>query len=271
MAMRPAPDPHSRCSGNNNIATREQVAMEKTCICRDEVACKGLTSAFSMLEDARGGFVRLPRHVENPSSQYYVERNAQRAAYLKYLLPDHPVEQETHANHVAMHHFHAKIVADLTPQRRFPKTLSKEDMDKLGMHKCQEDEVLDEQGLPTGFYFFVPTYPIAMAKNDVKRLLGICKVINTEEEMKKTKHYQFAELTNLSSSTDGASGSPTPGAAFLDSDSDEENAVSMGKFLPWYLKQVVMPPLPPKLSTSVDSKNEGLHQPTPLTHSFAEF
>ena len=87
-----------------------------------------------------------------------------------------------------------------------------------------------------------------MAKNDIKRLLGICKVINTEEELKRMKHHQFAELTNLST-TDAASGSPTPGAAFLDSDSEEENADSMGKFLPWHLKQGVMPPSPPRLSS----------------------
>ena len=143
----------------HSVRQQAGTAMEKTCICRDAVACKGLTSAFSMLEDARGGFVRLPRFEENPSSQYYVERNAQRAAYLRYLLPDHPVEKETKAKHVAMHHFHSRIVADLTPQRRFPKTLSQDDMDKLGMAKCQEDEVLDEQGLPTGFYCLCSDLP----------------------------------------------------------------------------------------------------------------
>jgi hypothetical protein len=216
--------------------------MEKSCICRDPVACKGLTAGFAVLEDPRGGFVRLPRYEPNPTSTYYAERNAQRAAYLRHLLPGHPIAEDTESKHVAMHHFHPKIVTELTPRRRFPKTLSEEDMNRLRMIKRDEDKVLDENGSPTGFYVFVPTYPIASAKNDIKRLLGICKSVNTREKMKHSKHvHVFAlDLTNVSDEANPFSGSPTPGAAFLDSDSEEENADSVSKkYLPWHLRQQV--------------------------------
>jgi len=221
-----------------------------------------------MLEDPRGGFVRLPRFEPNPTSEYYVERNAHRAAYLRYLHPDHLTEEETEAKHIAMLHFHPRIVVGLTPQRRFPKALSEDDMDKLGMPKLEEDRVLDKDGAPTGFYIFVPTFPIEMAKTDIKRLLGICKVLNTEEK-KKHPHGLFAlDLTNISDPENG-SGSPAPGAAFLDSsDSEEENTDSMGKFLPWHLKQEVMHhPSPPLLSRKFDEVNH----PAPISNSLAEF
>lgn len=262
-----APPRRRRRSGRSTTAA----AMEKTCICRNAVACKGLTAGFACLDDPRGGFVRLPRYEPNPTSDYYVERNAQRAAYLRHLRPDHPTEEETEAKHVAMHHFHARIVAGLSPQRRFPKALSAEDMETLGLTMRDEERVLDEDGVPTGFYVFVPTYPLEMAKNDIKRLLGICKEVNTEEEKKKHSLDLFAyDLTNLSEPT--GSGSPTPGAAFLDSDSEEENSDSMGKFLPWHLKQDVirtMPPSPPRLS-HLNHREESMHQ-RPIAHSFAEF
>ena len=213
--------------------------MEKSCICQDPVACKGLTAGFALLEDPRSGFVRLPRYEPNPTSDHYVERNARRAAYLRYLLPCHPVEEDTESKHVAMHHFHPRVVTELTPQRRFPKTLTEEDMDKLGMVKQ------DENKISTVFYIFVPTYPIASAKNDIRRLLGICKAVNTRQKKKHAKHvHQFAlDLTNVSSESNMLSGSPTPGAEFLDSESEEENADSVGgkKYLPWHLQEQVHP------------------------------
>jgi hypothetical protein len=141
-------------------------------------------------------------------------------------------------------------------------------MDELGMPKRDEERILDEDGNPTGFYVFSPTYPISMVKNDIKRLLGICKLLRKEENNKK--HSSFAmDLTNLSNELDKGSGSPTPGAAFLDSDSEEENLDSMGRFLPLHLKQAVMLPSPPRLA--FETKNQVMHRPTPISHSFAEF
>lgn len=240
--------------------------VEKSCICRNAVACKGLTAGFACLDDPRGGFVRLPRYEPNPTSSYYVERNAQRAAYLRHLLPDHVTEEETEAKHVAMHHFHAKIVSELTPQRRFPKVLSEDDMDRLGMTKRAEERVLEDDGEPTGFYVFVPTYPIEMAKNDIKRLLGICKVLNTEEKRKENQHAFALDLTSFS---EPETGSPTPGAAFLDSDSEEENLDDMGKFLPWHLKEAVVhhqpPQTPPMLTQRKQQQGEMRSMSPPLS------
>jgi len=172
----------------------------KDCLCENRVACRGLTAAFSLLgNDPRSGFVRLPNYKEalpeNPLSEYYIERNQQREAYLRYLLPDHPVEKETLAKDVALHHFHPTIVARLVSklQKNIPRTLPEKELKRLKLHIHERDRLLDESGNPTGRCIFAPNYPLENCKDDLKRLLRLCRTLN---EASKTPNEKASSPTS---------------------------------------------------------------------------
>ena len=157
----------------------------KDCLCENTVACRGLTAAFSLLgNDPRSGFVRLPNYKANPTSQYYIERNLQREAYLRYLLPDHAVEKETLAKDVALHHFHPRVVARLVSnlQKNIPRTISERELKQLRLKVDMRDRILDEEGKPTGRCIFAPSYPIEQSKEDLKRLLRLCRALNAAKQ-----------------------------------------------------------------------------------------
>jgi hypothetical protein len=136
--------------------------------------------------------------------------------------------------YVAMHHFHPLIISEVTC-KKIPKTVSEEGMVQLGIERDERDRILDEDGKPTGLYHFVPNYPIDKAREDLKQLLRICKIINISPKKKRHSPGSSAllDLTN-----DGDRGSPTPEAAYVfeDSDSEEENAdATAKKYLPMHL------------------------------------
>ena len=116
----------------------------KDCLCENPTECRGLTAAFSMLgNDPRSHFVRLPNYKASPTDPYFIERNQQREAYLRYLLPHHPVEQTTLAKDVALHHFHPRIVARLVSkmQKNIPKTMTEKELKrlKLKIHRTRSN------------------------------------------------------------------------------------------------------------------------------------
>lgn len=161
----------------------------KDCLCEDRVACRGLTAAFSMLgNDPRSLFVRLPNYKENPTTQYYIERNQQREAYLRYLLPNHPVEQETLARDVALHHFHPRIVSRLVSklQKNIPRTLPEKEIKRMKLKIHERDRIYDEDGNPTGRCIFAPNYPMEKSKEDLKRLLRLCRTLNQVKDKNNT-------------------------------------------------------------------------------------
>lgn len=161
----------------------------KDCLCENQAACRGLTAAFSMLgNDPRSGFVRIPNYKEHPESQFYVERNMQREAYLRYLLPDHPVEKETLAKDVALHHFHPRVVARLVSnlQKNIPRTVPERELIQLGLILDERDKLKDEDGNYTGRCIFAPCYPIEKSKQDLKRLLRLCRALNQDKKDKSS-------------------------------------------------------------------------------------
>ena len=172
----------------------------KDCVCENRVACRGLTAAFSLLgHDPRSGFVRLPNYKqdvpENTLSEYYRERNQQREAYLRYLLPGHAVEQETLAKDVALHHFHPRIVARLVSklQKNIPRTMTEKELKRLKIEIDDRDRILDSEGNPTGRCIFAPNYPIEKCKEDLKRLLRLCQTLN---EASKNHHEKASSPTS---------------------------------------------------------------------------
>lgn len=153
----------------------------KDCVCENQAACRGLTAAFSMLgNDPRSGFVRLPSYKENPESQFHIDRNLQRESYLRHLLPNHPPQQETLAKDIALHHFHPRIVQRLVSklQKNIPKALPEQKLAQLGMKLDDRDRLFDENGNYTGRHIFAPSYPIEKSKQDLKRLLRLCRALN---------------------------------------------------------------------------------------------
>jgi hypothetical protein len=159
----------------------------KDCLCENRAACRGLTAAFSMLgNDPRSGFVRLPNYKEDPESQFYMERNLQRESYLRHLLPNHPPQQETLAKDIALHHFHPRIVQRLVSnlQNNIPKTLPEQQLVQLGLTLDDRDKLFDANGNYTGRRIFAPSYPIEKAKQDLKRLLRLCRALNQDKKDK---------------------------------------------------------------------------------------
>lgn len=160
----------------------------KDCVCENSIACRGLTAAFSMLgADPRSHFVRLPNYKEKPTDPYFVERNKQREAYLRYLLPNHPVEQETLAKDVALHHFHPRVVARLVSklQKNIPRTMTEKELKRLKLKVDERDKLYDEDGNFTGRCIFAPSYPIEKSKEDLKRLLRLCRTLNEAKDREK--------------------------------------------------------------------------------------
>ena len=213
--------------------------MKKFCICGNPNECQGLTAGFSVLEDPRGRFVRLPRFEPNPSCRELQQRNERRAAYLRNIEFDILPHRDT--VYVAMHHFPPLVIGDMTA-KKIPKTVSEEDVVRLGIDMDERDRILDQDGNPTGFYHFVPNYPIEKAREDLRQLLRICKIINTSP--KKKKHtLETSVLLDLTNDSD--QGSPSLGDVYVfeDSDSEEENADSTAKkYLPLHLHKTESPP-----------------------------
>jgi hypothetical protein len=175
--------PHDRAMG----CPTKKFQYGKDCICENPIQCRGLTAAFSMLNDPRSHFVRLPNYKAAPTDPYFVERNQQREAYLRYLLPHHPVEQTTLARDVALHHFHPRIVARLVSkmQKNIPKSLTEKELKRLKLTIHERDRILDQEGNFTGRCIFAPNYPMEQSKQDLKRLLRLCRTLNEASAKEK--------------------------------------------------------------------------------------
>lgn len=213
-------------------ANHESAVMTKDCICGNLNECQGLTAGFRVLEDPRGRFVRLPRFEPNPSCRKLQEHNERRAAYLRHIEFDILPHQDT--VYVAMHHFPPLMIGEVAA-KKIPKTVSKEDMVQLGIEIDERDRILDEDGNPTGLYHFVPNYPIEKAREDLRQLLRICKIINTSP--KKKRHSSDTNvLLDLTNESDRGSPGSEAVYVFEDSDSEEENSNSTAKkYLPFHL------------------------------------
>jgi len=151
------------CSGGEpNKPTSSRKKKKKECMCGNSETCKGLTAAFSILEDPRKRFVRIP-HFRTVTTA----NNLVREAYLKYILPSHPIHEETPSKYIAAHHFSPIVVC--STEAAVPRTLTKSQMARLGIEL--EDCMFDEE-LLRRVYIVVPNYPLKQSKEDVSTILN---------------------------------------------------------------------------------------------------
>jgi len=168
------------------------VAYGKVCICGQSEECKGISSAFALLNDRRRGFVRLPNLVVNPETKSDREQNGLRTAYLRHLtkgsalidlIQDEEDEAHSSAHYVALHHFHPTVVEAHATKKKsngpVPKTLKPIDLNFLQLNGkiTEEDRVLDDNGKIMNSYYFVPCYPLSKAKNDLMRSIRITRMV----------------------------------------------------------------------------------------------
>jgi len=128
------------------------------CLCGN-TDCSGLTAAFRVLRNARKRSVTLPPYHKHGD-------NRQRESYLRYLLPNHPVQEPTCTSYIALHHFHPSIIEQY--HHKIPKTLSLGQAVQLRMMLCTRDKVIDTDGMPA--LLFVPNYPYDAVKQDLLTL-----------------------------------------------------------------------------------------------------
>jgi hypothetical protein len=147
-----------------------------TCLCGN-AECGGLSAAFAILGDARKRFVKLPRYLEKGSSP---DRNKQREAYLRYILPKNKQNEPPNgSNYIALFHFHPGILWDSfstqTPgKNQIPKTISCGQAVELRMVLSEKDKVQDANGMPA--FIFCPTYPLNKVKEDLEALTSDTKM-----------------------------------------------------------------------------------------------
>ena len=107
--------------------------------------------------------------------------NAMRASYLRHLRrTEQSLGDSQTRRFVALHHFHPVVVHKhcdmpnaLSP---IPKTLKKVDLKFLKMELDDEDRVRDEEGRKRKHYYFVPNWPIDLAKDDLKYLIRVSRI-----------------------------------------------------------------------------------------------
>ena len=125
----------------------------------------------------------MPAHIDSPVLASEKEQNLLRAAYIRHLnlsvdaqkklLNSSSKSSDTHF--VALHHFHPSIVLSFAKNFRkknpVPTTVRKDDVELLNMALREEDRVTDNEGNPTDYYYFAPSYSTNQAKEDVKQLV----------------------------------------------------------------------------------------------------
>ncbi|CAB9526446.1 expressed unknown protein [Seminavis robusta] len=169
----------------------------RRCICDDARQCQGMSLAFQMLHDPRGGFVDVPPACSSPPEYEYLHRQyLLRRAYLRHLQPRlllRTTTTSTSSNHsddsdeefVALHHFHPKVVRKVFAETatgrgrslhkyQVPLTLTPREIQKLRLTlesvSSEKDRVTNVNGQPQDEFFFVPHYPMADAYEDLKQL-----------------------------------------------------------------------------------------------------
>jgi hypothetical protein len=137
----------------------------KACLCNDPETCSGLSTAFAFLDDPRKGFVRIPSYQKRNGP------NLTREAYLRYLLPHHPIYEDTPTDYIAAHHFPPAIVLRYEHEQvTVPRTMTREEATELGIELNEDNAVFDEESGRT--FIVVPDYPLAKATADVVAILG---------------------------------------------------------------------------------------------------
>lgn len=107
--------------------------------------------------------------------------NAMRASYLRHLRrTEQSLGDSQTRRFVALHHFHPVVVQKHCEMPNavspIPKTLKKVDLKFLKMELGDEDRVRDEEGRKKKQYYFVPNWPIDLAKDDLKYLIRVSRI-----------------------------------------------------------------------------------------------
>lgn len=149
---------------------------EKTCLCGSE-SCTGLTVAFTLLDDPRKEFVRVPRHHSSPQRQ---AKNKIRKAYLKHVISAKRQDNTSSSPlYIAAHHFDPSIVLAQHEQNGceddkhkaiVPQTITKQEAELFGMQVDETESMVDEFG--NQVFLLVPNYPIEWSKADVDTILN---------------------------------------------------------------------------------------------------
>lgn len=157
----------------------------RECVCGRGLSCTGMTQAFRLLGDPRCYYVELPRFRPNPPAYKYVFRNNLRAAYLRHLEksnPDMKIDDfdSPQRRFVALHHFHPLVVRAFyenpltsAQKHKVPISITEHELRELNMDIFEEDRILSVTGIPTGGYYFVPSYPHDSAHDDLKTLIRV--------------------------------------------------------------------------------------------------
>jgi hypothetical protein len=176
---------HGHHHNNSSSPSKPTV---RDCVCGRGVACIGMTQAFRLLGDPRAYYVELPRYRKDPPGYKYVFRNNLRQAYLRHLVRQNPekvkmddfaTEKESYKRrYVALHHFHPAVVRAFyenpltsAQKHKVPISITEHELQELGMDVFEEDQILSISGMPTGGYYFVPSYPHENAHQDLKTLI----------------------------------------------------------------------------------------------------
>ena len=173
------------------------------CICGLGVTCNGMTQAFRMLQDPRSYCVELPRYRKDPPAFKYVFRNNLRQAYLRQLVRQNPTNNELLLEliassdrkesstdsyvpkrcYVALHHFHPTVVRAFyenpltsAQKHRVPISITEHELNELEMECYKDDQILSISGIPTGGYYFTPSYAHKKAHEDLKVLIKTWKL-----------------------------------------------------------------------------------------------
>lgn len=140
------------------------------CICGQKNDCRRVSTAFALLKDPRRGYLRLPPYAAKPSNTKEHEMNEWRDACLWHLECS-STRQQHDACFVALHHFHPAVVfKHLKEGSPVPRTTSIADLKRLGIQgDCVRDYVNGQKEGTT--LYFVPTYRLQHAKDDLKKLI----------------------------------------------------------------------------------------------------
>lgn len=138
------------------------------CVCGQMNDCRRVSTAFALLKDPRRGYLRLPPYAAKPSNTKEHEMNEWRDACLWHLECSSTKQHD--ACFVALHHFHPAVVfKHLKEASPVPRTTTIADLKRLGIQDdCVRDYV---NGQKEGTLYFVPTYRLQHAKDDLKNLI----------------------------------------------------------------------------------------------------
>jgi hypothetical protein len=150
-------------------------------VCGRGGECQGISAAFALLKDPRRGYVQLPQYTPEPTCYQERDMNAMRASYLRHLRrTEQSLGDSQTRRFVALHHFHPIVVQKHCEMPNavspIPKTLKKVDLKFLKIELGDEDRVRDEEGRKKKQYYFVPNWPIDLAKDDLKYLIRVSRI-----------------------------------------------------------------------------------------------